>query len=272
MIGDKKCRIDSSAARAKPFTSMLTVGSSLRYSIRTLFQNEQFMNNDELMLPLREVLESHVRKEVQAHGFIFEEWIRDTFFDGYVAKYTEEWDFPAHANLQFGALPVSIKTARYGSPVGLGDALRQFRINEPFLLIVGFWKQRGDHKNWVNITATKVQPAQWAQLWEPISLSDLQELDTCIKDRSVNYQEARRKAQALKKSSPFSEALITLNPKIDSKQRRLQCSLRFKVLFDLLAPEAERVESDNPRLFAQDAPTAFPSSPRKFNRARKDQE
>ena len=52
-------------------------------------------------------------------------------------------------------LPVSIKTCKYGSSIGFGDALRQFENEEDFLLIVGFWKQAGAFKNFVAVEAAK---------------------------------------------------------------------------------------------------------------------
>ena len=34
-----------------------------------------------------------VRREVQRHGVVFEQWIRETFFGGYQpADYTQRWD------------------------------------------------------------------------------------------------------------------------------------------------------------------------------------
>ena len=71
--------------------------------------------------------------EVQAHGFTFEKWVRDTFFDGYSGSYMQKWDIPPDANTHasvptaFRSIPVSIKTAKLGSPIGLGDVLREPR-------------------------------------------------------------------------------------------------------------------------------------------------
>lgn len=74
--------------------------------------------------------------EVQAHGFSFEKWVRDHFFSGYIGNYMQKWDVPAEQNASdavpaaFRNLPVSIKTAKIGSPIGLGDVLRQRQIND----------------------------------------------------------------------------------------------------------------------------------------------
>lgn len=84
--------------------------------------------------------------EVQLHGFDFENWIKQTFFAEFSVSYSNKWDVPAEANddgivpIEFRRLPVSIKTCKNRCPIGFGDALRQFKIDEDFLLIVGFWE------------------------------------------------------------------------------------------------------------------------------------
>lgn len=100
--------------------------------------------------------------EVQLHGFDFENWIKKTFFAEFSISYSSKWDVPAEFNTleiipnEFRNLPVSVKTCKNRSPIGFGDALRQFGINEDFLLIVGFWEQENDNKNFVSVEAVKV--------------------------------------------------------------------------------------------------------------------
>jgi hypothetical protein len=85
--------------------------------------------------------------EVQSHGFTFEKWVRDTFFDGDRGNYMQKWDVPPDWNIHpsipepWRRLPVSIKAKKYGCAVELADVLRQRQIDHPFLLIVGFWRQ-----------------------------------------------------------------------------------------------------------------------------------
>ena len=208
------------------------------------------------------------RREIQKHGYIFEKWIRDTFFDGYVlANYTQLWDIPKEVNKRYGNVPVQIKMAKYGTSVDLGDALRQFQINEEFLLIVGYWKQEGARKRIVNIVAASVNPALWKSLWAPVTLEDLKTLDGTIKDRDLTPQQARIEAKRLKSRAPFTRAAMTVNPKIDSKrQRRLQCSLKFDLVFERLAPKADPQPQENPELFGIPTPAPFLSSPRTFRK------
>jgi len=205
--------------------------------------------------------------EVQEHGVVFEEWVREAFFEGYEPEsYTQKWDIPGEANIRFGGIPVNPKAAKYGSPIGLGDALRQFDINEPFMLLLGFWEQDGPVKRFVNITPVTIHPETWRMMWGPVTRNDLERLDALIKDRSINYREARRLAQSMKRAAPYHESLIVLNPKIGSSgQRRLQCSLSFDHVFELLATQANREQTDAPELWGVAIPGPVTSGVRTFN-------
>jgi hypothetical protein len=205
-------------------------------------------------------------QEVQQHGLVLETWVRDTFFDGYTpASYTQKWDIPAAANKLHGGVPVNPKAAKYGTPVDLGDALRQIKIDEPFILVIGFWQQEGDTKRFVNLVAPRIEPATWRQLWGPVTLADLQRLDAVIKDKSLTPEAARAAALKIKNAPPFTQSVIVVNPKIDSKtQRRLQCSLRFADVFKHLAPEADPKPQERPALWGVPFPQTVASKPRAF--------
>jgi len=190
-------------------------------------------------------------RERQHHGVVFEKWVRDTFFEGYMpADYTQKWDIPARVNKNHGQIPVNPKTARYGSAIDLGDALRQFDTNQSFWLIIGYWKEEKGRKRIVNITAIRVTPSAWRKLWGKVTREDLMKFDALIKDRSLSREEVRRRAQELKSQPPFSDAIVTFNPKIDWKsQRRLQCGLRFTDVFARLAPNASSGIQARPELW-----------------------
>ena len=203
-------------------------------------------------------------REVQSHGLLFEKWLRDTFFGGYVPKgYTQKWDIPAEVNTHHGHIPVNPKAAKYGTPIGLGDALRQFEIEEPFLLIVGFWEQvTPEEKRWVNVQAVRVEPAAWRKLWGDLTRADLDRLIAVIKDPSLSLAQARERVQRMKEEARYVNSVIELNPKIDGSQRRLQCSLRFRAFFDHLAPNARRERQSTPKIFEVAVPAQFDSAPR----------
>lgn len=203
-------------------------------------------------------------QEIQTQDLVFERWVRDTFFDGYKpASYTQRWDIPASANRNHGAIPVNHKAIKHGSAVDLGDALRQYEIDEPFLLILGFWQQDGDAKRMVNIIATEISPEVWRRLWGPVTYADLRRLDALIKDPGPTVEETRRLALKMKSSPPFTGAVIQLNPKIDNHgQRRLQCSIRFSDVFMHLAPAADPQPRERPALFGVAYPGPIVSPPR----------
>jgi hypothetical protein len=140
-------------------------------------------------------------QEVQQHGVVFEEWVREEFFGGYTPEsYTQKWDIPAGANLRFGGYPVNPKATKYRSPVGLGDALRQYDIAEPFILLLGFWQQDDDVKRFVNITPVTIHPETWRMMWGPVTREDLERLNSLIKDRSIDYREVRNLAQEIEEA------------------------------------------------------------------------
>ena len=207
-------------------------------------------------------------KEVQNHGVVFEQWIRDTFFDGYQPKsYTQKWDIPAQANKKFGGIPVNPKATKYKGSVDMGDALRQYDIDEPFWLVIGYWQQEDKTKRFVNIVAARVEPEEYKKLWGEVTRADLEKLDAVIKT-TPDYKEARRLAQELKRAAPYSSSLITLNPKIDSHgQRRLQCSLSFGKVFSELAPKADPGVQEKPTLWGVPVDLAVESGPRSFEKA-----
>ena len=206
--------------------------------------------------------------EVQSHGYQWERWVQDTFFDGYrVENYTQEWDVNREANKKYGGVPVSIKFTKYGTSVDLGDAIRQFSIDEKFMIIIGYWKQEGNRKRVVNIVAPVLTPEEWHKLFEPIKKEDLENLDGVVKNRDLPHRQAALEASKIKRAKPFTQALMTLNPKIDSKgQRRLQCSLRFDYVFKHLVPNADKSAQEKPQLFGIDAPPPFLSNPRQFKK------
>jgi hypothetical protein len=217
------------------------------------------------------LIQSSDAREEQDHGLWFERWLCDTFFDAYrPAQNTQKWDVPAHANTRHGNLHVNPKAVRLGSPVGLGDALRQMDIAngaDSFILIAGFWQQSSPGtKSWVNVQAVTVSPATWKKLWYPVTRTDLERFVAVIKDTTLTLNECRRRAQEIKSQPPFTKAILQVNPKIDSSQRRLQCSLSFNSFFDQLLPGASRAAQQNPVLWGVPIPKTTHSTSRSFGK------
>ena len=210
--------------------------------------------------------------EVQFHGFTFENWVKQEFFAGHVGGYSSHWDVPAELNRsdilqsEFRGLPVSIKTARVGSPLGLGDAVRQIRIDYDFVMIAGFWEQRtATDKFFTQIGAARITRGRWQSLWSPITTTQIYLLDSAVKDRKVHYVDTRLAAQEIKQRYRFDTATIVVNPKIDSKkQRRVQCSIPNSSFWELVG-ETPR-PTDNPIFWNRPFKNPVKSSARKFKK------
>jgi len=212
--------------------------------------------------------------EVQKHGFSFEEWVRNTFFDGYEGTYMQKWDIPPDRNNHhlipenLQGVPVSVKTAKYGSPIGLGDIIRQRSIDHPFVMIAGFWKQRTEKEKWFEeIEAVLFTPETWESLWGDLTIDKIRPTDTRIKDLNIPYAEARTIANDWKKVHVApSNSTIVVNPKIDSKkQRRIQCSLPFNTFWHHAGRDP--LPSDLADLFGAEFPNPVISGARTFNRS-----
>ncbi len=209
--------------------------------------------------------------EVQIHGFTFEKWVCETFFDGHTGSYMRKWDVAPEANygpaipVPCRGLPVSIKTAKYGSPIGLGDILRQRQIDVPFLMIVGFWRQRTLSEKWIeDIGVAEFSLEKWSDLWGRLSLDHLRSVDLVVKNMDSHYSEVRRQAREWKKTTPeVSSSSFVVNPKIDSKsQRRIQCSLPSSVFWTAVGRAPQRL--DAPELWGVPFPNPMSSSARSF--------
>ena len=214
-------------------------------------------------------------KGVQSHGIAYQNWVENTFFQGYKSGHTDKWDVPKEINVQGKSalpfrlqnMPVSVKLSKTGTSLNLGDAMRQLSTKEDFLLIVALWKQNNSStKEIQQVGVSVITPAIWAKLWGDITMKDLQELEAIIKDTTKGYTETRAAAQKWKRdhSDMLKAAGITLNPKIDSEdQRRLQCSLSYKKFLSVAWFETQPPQ--NPLMCGVSVPKEMASASRKFN-------
>jgi len=210
--------------------------------------------------------------EVQAHGFGFEKWVRNHFFSGYTGTYMQKWDVAPDHNksesvpIQFRGLPVSVKTTKMGSPIGLGDVLRQRQIDHDFLMIVGFWEQRTKTDKWiVDIGCVAFNSASWQSLWGQLTLAEIQQIDDVVKNLKTHYSVVRAEARVWKNRTSVGTSTIVINPKIDSrKQRRIQCSLPYSTFWKFVGRNPNPL--DCPELWGHVFPNPIKSSARTFNR------
>lgn len=220
-----------------------------------------------LLLLLSVLVLSAPAQEVPRHALVFEKWVRDTFFAGYKpAGPAPRWSIPAAANQDHGGLAVNLAFTRHGAAVDLGDALRHYEIDQPFILVLGFWRQEGDTKRVTALFAPEITPAQWRKLWGPVTYSDLLKFDALIKDPGLPLEELRRLALKMKNSPPFTDAVLQVNPRIGADgSRRLLCSLRFADVFAYLVPDANQQPQAQPALWGVKHPGPILSPAREGN-------
>ena len=210
--------------------------------------------------------------EVQKHGFIFQSWIKDTFFGESLDGYTDKWDIEKQFNNsldipeEYRYLPVSVKTSKFDSPINLGDIIRQRSISEPFIMIVGFWKQKSkDEKNIVSIEAIRFDPHVWSDLWGDVTLELISELDSLVKDRTKAHKIVQTQAKEWKRNISAYNCRFVINPKIDSKgQRRVQCSLPFNCFWEIKGKKP--VDDTNASFWNNSFPNPISSAPRTFHK------
>lgn len=208
--------------------------------------------------------------EVQSHGFTFEKWVKEQFFGGYEGSYMQKWDVAPEYNTsvrvpeRFRSLPVSIKTAKRRSPIGLGDVLRQRQIEHPFVMVVGFWEQISrTEKRIAEIGYARFAPDAWEMLWGDVSTNQLRDLDCVVKNLGEHYSTVRQKAKLWKAQDAVRACQIVINPKIDSKvQRRIQCSLPVDVFWKFASKD--QPSNAGVTLWETPFPNPIVSPPRSF--------
>lgn len=113
--------------------------------------------------------------EVQEHGFIFENWIKQILnLDHLASNYTQKWDIP-------GELPISVKCMGEFNALEFSSAERMWEINSDFLLVVARWKQIGSNKIIISIDELLFNKAILKKLRGDITLDELRAFNDKIK-------------------------------------------------------------------------------------------
>lgn len=161
--------------------------------------------------------------EEQGHGILFERQVVDQLLG---RGYTSEWDIPGEGNVHRPGVPVSVKFIRWGNAVYLGDALRQRKVAETFQMVVGFYEPKGDRALVQAVHLVELTAEDWEKLWGRITVVELEAFNREIEKGSIEEARtlAKKRAAALRAKSP----VMSIHPKINKDQRRIQCSISFK--------------------------------------------
>ncbi len=195
--------------------------------------------------------------EVQNHGFVFEDWVKDILGVKNLAyNYTQKWDI-------LGETPISVKCMGLTNALEFGSTVRIWEINETFTLVVGRWEQIGLKKLIRSIDEIDITPAILIKMRGNITLEELKDFDKKIKSFPAGKEGQKKGIEFAKKwKSERKErmGLLTITHKIDSKgQRRIQCNLNYKNYIKLFGQPSKKVEFRG-HIFTQE----ISHGPRKF--------
>lgn len=180
----------------------------------------------------------------------FAAWVKRAFFPALSTEETSSrWDIPAEANAEHGRVAVNLRSGWATGVVDLGEARRQYEIEEPFVLVLAAWTPGDPAPRLTGLAAPLVTAERWRTLWAPVTYADLLRLEELIQDPARPIEETRRLVLRMKNSPPFSQAVIQVNPRIEPTQRQLRCTLRFEDAAALLAPELKSPAAGTPALW-----------------------
>ena len=174
--------------------------------------------------------------EVQQHGNYYED-LKTRQITGLDKKSYDSLKsngYTSGMDIMKGLLSIcdwSIKTTGC-NVVDCGDILRR-RQEEKYNLVVAVWEQVGMTKIFHTEYTFYISPSDSQKLWGNMSYMRLKEYDDYIKSIPAGLdgqQESKIERTILKTATEDKNALFTINPKVNSQQRRVQCSLKIKQL------------------------------------------
>lgn len=163
--------------------------------------------------------------EVQEHGFIFENWIKQILhIDHLATNYTQKWDIP-------GELPISVKCMGEFNALEFSSAERMWEIDSDFLLVVARWRQTGPNKIIISIDELLFNKVILKKLRGDITLNELRAFNDKIKSfppGRAGQEAGSAFAEHWKRINSHKMGLLNIAAKLDSKtQRRVQCNLNY---------------------------------------------
>jgi len=176
----------------------------------------------------------------QLHGKRYEQHITQAFPKSLLSPMppTATWDILAEHDEKLN-IPTSVKTTKNNS-IGMSDARKFVSTNCTFRLIVAQYRQESGYKVFSSMMEFIITPEIMKKIRNELTLEFVKEYHDSISafgPGKENQRLARAVAKQYKEKLNQINTLITLNPKIDSKdQRRLQCSIKLDQLMNLVQP------------------------------------
>lgn len=176
----------------------------------------------------------------QMHGKSFEDFIKSTFRGSSdngrtpTSIFDIEADFDKELHLDT-SIKTTKKSLRNNEVFPLSDARRIFSLDNDFRMLIGLYEQKSEKKFFGCILEYIIKIENIKKLKGEISLEQIADFHNSLKAYPIGEHEAARRFHRIKNKELKDKTLITLNPKVDTKnQRRLQCSLKRQVLESIL--------------------------------------
>lgn len=200
--------------------------------------------------------------EVQLHGNIYEETVildvtgldKASYDNTKKNGYTSVWDIEKG---EYSDSDISIKTTG-NNTVCMGDVIRMM-THTNYDLVVGVYTQDGDTKVFTTQYTFHITDADTSKIWGSMEKEEVAAFVDFVKaiphgkEGQLSTKEYRN---AFLSEVQDKSALMTINPKVDSKkQRRVQCSMKLDELL------ASGVQYDK-----KDINLQVQSARRKFNK------
>ena len=178
----------------------------------------------------------------QLHGKIFEDFIKPLFPGSADHSRSPSSLFDIEGNFdKQNNLPTNIKSKNINSKIiEMADARKFMSINEPFRLLILYYKQEKNSKNLTKIDEYILNENNISIIKGDLLLDDVDIFHNLLLEFPYgSHIEARDFAKKYKQNLKQKNTYLKLNPKIDSKnQRRLQCSLNINDLNSLIIPSS----------------------------------
>lgn len=175
--------------------------------------------------------------ERQSHGFSFEKYLENKYNIVLSTSYTAKWDGVYNNH------PISIKTAKKGNAIDLGDIFRQANISEDFYLIVNFYTATENDIHFLYIPWQ-----EWKKyfmelsIFEPIFRDALETVSNDRKD-DKKWRQLMTDCKTLWKQN--TPNIVRPNGKRDHKsQKRWQCSICNSLFIKEILPKYEISEDE----------------------------
>lgn len=172
-----------------------------------------------------------VRTESQAHGFKFEDSLKEQVFKiDTKIKYTSKYDIPKEFNI-INNHNISIKTTG-NRDIGCADIFRFLESDETEMIITCY-KQDGDYKIVKETYSLQLTEDFMKSLNDDINKDELNQLNQLIKNIPHGKVSEETKKEYKNKCKQLSLEYFIVNPKVDSKkQRRVQCTLKLDAILN----------------------------------------